>query len=84
MIAYVIGASRKSTLKNHIAKFVAGGEAGLFRTWWDRRLRQFLAEQFTTLLHYNKYVDSINILVKTSSGNGNVETEKNILRESSK
>lgn len=45
---------------------VAGDVADLFVTWRDRKRKQSLAEQSTTLLFYNRYVDNIDILVTTS------------------
>lgn len=57
---------------------VAEDIAGLFMTWWGRKLKQSLVEQSATVMLYCRYVDGTNILVRSNSSYCKAETGNSI------
>lgn len=93
MIVYAaIGAIVKAMVKNHrtdlqvqcaaVGIRVDWEVAGFFMFWWEINFKESLTEQFATVLLYDRYVNDINIFVRTNTNKFIVENTRNIWRSS--
>ena len=71
------GKIRKQKKGGAIGLEMTGELAGVFMMWWDRRMRESLREEEINVLMYKRYVDDINIVLKTSED----EREKDIMEK---
>ena len=69
------GEIRKQMNGGAIGLEMTGEIAGVFMMWWDRQLRERLVEEGMNVCLYKRYVDDINIVVKTS----NQECDRNVI-----
>ena len=69
------GKIRKQRKGGAIGLEMTGELAGVFMMWWDRRMRESLRENGINVQMYKRYVDDINIVLKTRKDGG----EKDIM-----
>ena len=61
------GDIRKQMNEGAIGLEMTGEIAGVFMMWWDKQLRERLDEEGIDVCMYKRYVDDINVVVKTPS-----------------
>ena len=97
MVTEAVGVSLKTLLKNHIFKFnnklyqqneggaigvgIAGDVANLFMVWWDKQLKEKLANNNIIPLLYSRYVDDIDLVVKPIPQENEDEKDKAMMNK---
>ena len=94
MLCKALAIGIKKVMEAHVYKFdgkirrqrkggaigleMTGELAGVFMMWWDRRMRESLREAGINVQMYKRYVDDINIVLKTRENEGEKEIMERI------
>ena len=90
MLCKALEVGIKKVMETHVYKFdrqirkqenggaigleMTGELAGVFMMWWDRRMKEKLSEEGVSVQLYKRYVDDINIVLKTKKSEDEKET----------
>ena len=74
------GQIRKQKNGGAIGLEMTGELAGVFMMWWDRRMKERLSEEGVSVQLYKRYVDDINIVLKTKESDDEKETLEKVKR----